>query len=424
MEIYLVQQDDTIDSIALKFGISVEKLIIDNGISESYLVVGQTLVITRPVQVYTVKEGDTLGSIAEAYQITVLQLLRNNPELANRQYIYAGESLVISYENNDGRVWVSGYTYPFIRDEVLNKTLPYLTYLLILNYRITDNGELAGSNEDIAVIETATLYQTATTLVVTAYSDIGVVDVELVYNVLLNPQLQDTLIENLLGILNTKNYRGVNLAIQLINESNQQLFLNYIYRVVNKLKPEGYEVFLTLNPGLKVNGSEVTFEKINYAEFSNATDGILFLSYDWGFIERPPIPIDIVTTSSLLDYIVAQVPLEKIRIALPTLGYDWQLPYVPGRSRAKALNFDSALTLARQMNAVINYDETNQAAYFEYVDNLFNQHIVWFRDARSIDNSVKILQSYGIEGVGIWNIMYYFNQLWLVINTQYQIVKI
>ena len=129
----MVQQGDTILSIALRFGITAEKLIVDNGIKAPYLlVIGQTLVITYPVQVYNVKEGDTLAGISEAYNVTVLQLLRNNPELVNGQYIYPGETLVISYNNNLGSIWVAGYTYAFIDEQILRKTLPCLTYLLII----------------------------------------------------------------------------------------------------------------------------------------------------------------------------------------------------------------------------------------------------------------------------------------------------
>lgn len=425
MEIYVLQQGDTIDSIAQKFGISAAKLIIDNGIiMPENLIVGQTLVITYPKQVYTIKEGDTLGSIAATYHVTVMQLLRNNPELANRQYIYPGETIVISYNNNKGSSWVVGYTYPFIRDEILRKTLPYLTYQLIFNYRITGDGELIGSDEDTAVIQTAMLYDTGSTLVLTSYSETGEINLEVEYNVLLSQQIQDKIIENLLNILKIKGYNGVNLAFQFINTTNQQLYLNFLSNVSNRLHPEGYSVFLTLNPGLTFNGSEVTFEKINYTDFSKVSDGILFLSYDWATIDRSPIQLSIITTGSLLDYIVTQVPLDKIRIGLPTLGYDWQLPYVQGQSKANVLNFDSALALASQMNAVIKYDGNTLSAFFEYVDNRNRQHIVWFNDARSIDSSLKILQSYGIKGIGIWNVMYYFTQMWLVINTQYQIEKV
>ncbi len=425
MEIYVVQFGDTVYSIAQKFNITVDKLIIDNGIEESYaLVVGQTLVISYPKQVYTVKEGDSLDQIAEAFQVSVLQLLRNNHYLANRQYIYPGETLVISYNNNKGSLLVTGYTYPFIQDEILKMTLPSLTYLLILNYRLTSNGDVVGGDEDVAVIETANLYGTATTLIVTAFSLLGEIDISVVYEILLNPQIQDRIIERLLTVLRTKGYNGVNLSFQFLNTNNEQMYLNYLTKVSNSLHQEGYSVYLTINPGLMLEGSEVTFEKINYAAFSEISDGLLFLSYDWGSIERPPQQFSIVTTKSLLDYIVAQVPLDKIRIGLPTLGYDWMLPYVPGKSRANALNYSSALTLARQMNAIIHYDENTLSAYFQYVDNNNNEHIVWFKDARSIDSSLKILQGYGIKGIGIWNVMYYFTEMWLVINTQYQIEKI
>ncbi len=117
------------------------------------------------------------------------------------------------------------------------------------------------------------------------------------------------------------------------------------------------------------------------------------------------------------------MPVEKIRIALPTIAYDWQLPYIVGESRANALNYSSAISLAVQTNSIIRYDEASLSAYFEYNDLLGKSHIVWLKDARSIDSSIKILRSYGIEGYGIWNIMYYFHQLWLVINTQYEISK-
>lgn len=425
MEIYVVQQDDSVESIAGHFGITAEKLMNDNGIKmPGNLVVGQTLVIAYPKQVYIVKEGDTLAGIAEAFQVTVMQLLRNNSYLTDRQYIFPGETIVIGYDNDKGSVLAVGYTYPFISEDILRKTLPCLTYVIIFNYRVTEDGEVIGSDKDIEVIRTAKLFGTASTMVLTSYSNIGEVNLEVEYEVLLNQQIQDVIIENILNILKSKGYYGVNLAFQFINTSNQQLYLTFLKKAADRLHSEGYFVFLTLNPGLAYNGTEVTFQKINYTEFSNIADGILFLSYDWGSVQRSPIQYSMVTTSAFLDYIVAQIPLDKIRIVLPTLGYDWQLPYVPGRSKANALNFDSALALAAQMKAVIQYDENTLSAYFEYTDINNQQHIVWFKDARSIDTSLKILQSYGIKGIGVWNIMYYFAQLWLVINTQYQIEKI
>ncbi len=424
MEIYVVQQGDTVDSIAHKYGISPERLITDNGINIPYsLAVGQSLVITRPSTEYTVVDGDTLEGIADTFQVTVMQLLRNNPELADRQYIYPGESLVISYDNTLGNLVLAGYAYPYISDVTLRMTLPYLTYLVVFNYQIAADGDLIGSDQDIAVVETAKAYGVGSTLLVTVFSATGEVDLSLVYELLLNAELQNKVIENMLRIVEEKGYAGVNLSFQFIDKANQQYFLNYLKNVANIMHPAGYSVFLTLNPGISFSGTDLVFEEIDYTAFAEIADGLMFLSYNWGFVEKPPIEYSIVSLRTFLDYIIAQIPLEKIRIALPTIAYDWQLPYIQGQSKANALNYSSAISLAVQTNAVINYDEASLSAYFEYSDLLGNQHIVWLKDARSIDSSIKILQSYGIEGIGIWNIMYYFHQLWLVINTQYQVRK-
>ena len=112
MDIYVVQQNDTIYSIANKFGVSATKLIQDNELEDpNQLVIGQTIVIVYPMQTYTVQEGDTLISIAEAFNISLMQLLRNNPYLSNRS-VNPGEVITISY-NTTGKLTTNGFIYPY-----------------------------------------------------------------------------------------------------------------------------------------------------------------------------------------------------------------------------------------------------------------------------------------------------------------------
>lgn len=86
MDLYVVQQGDNIESIANKYGISVERLISDNGLINPYsLVVGQSLVILYPKSTYTVKQGDNLATIADFNGISFMQLIRNNPFLHDRE---------------------------------------------------------------------------------------------------------------------------------------------------------------------------------------------------------------------------------------------------------------------------------------------------------------------------------------------------
>jgi len=148
MDIYVVQPGDNIELIANKYGISVERLISDNGLINPYtLVPGQAIVLLNPEKIYTVKSGDTLATIADSNGISIMQLTRNNPFLYDRNYIYPGESLVINY-SADKELLVHGFTYVFINLDTLKRALPYLTYISIFNYRIGENANIVDYGDD------------------------------------------------------------------------------------------------------------------------------------------------------------------------------------------------------------------------------------------------------------------------------------
>ncbi|MDF2845724.1 MAG: hypothetical protein K0R00_4150 [Herbinix sp.] len=137
MIIHVVQSGETIESIAALYGVSVELIFMVNGIAASgKLVPGQAIVIAFPETTYIVQNGDTLQDIADKNGVTILDLLRNNPLLADRQYIYAGETLIISYGKKIRKVTTNGYASAYINRDTLRKTLPYLTYLSVLGYNI------------------------------------------------------------------------------------------------------------------------------------------------------------------------------------------------------------------------------------------------------------------------------------------------
>ncbi|WP_313076164.1 LysM peptidoglycan-binding domain-containing protein [Lacrimispora sp.] len=142
MTIHVVQSGETINSISEKYKIPIARLILDNGIENpDKLAIGQTIVIIRPETTYTVQAGDTVESIAKQHNVSPMDTLRNNPYLSDRGYLYTGETIVIKYQTNKTRsIATSGYTFPYINRSVLMKTLPFLSYLTIFNYRATGEG--------------------------------------------------------------------------------------------------------------------------------------------------------------------------------------------------------------------------------------------------------------------------------------------
>jgi len=425
MIIHVVQPGETIYSIAESYKVSAISLIQDNGlIAPNELVVGQTIVIVYPEKTYIVQEGDSLIGIADANGVTLMQLLRNNPYLSDREFIYPGETIVISYNENKRKISTNGYAFPFINKDTLRKTLPFLTYLSIFNYRATADGEIIGI-DDTEIIQIAKEYGVAPIMLLSTLTIQGTGSQEVAFSIFYNEELVDRHIDNILNILKAKGYYGINVTFQFINPENRQIYENYIEKLSNRLNNEGYLVFVTLTPKTIFNENEVTFEKIDYSGIGQAANGIMFLSYNWGYSFGPPAAVtSVFMVREFLDYVVTMIPTEKIYVGLPIIGYDWQLPYESGISRANSLTTDAAIALASEVGAVIQYDETSQSPFFEYVDNssgISKQHIVWFKDARSIDAIVSLVPAYGFQGIGIWNIMYFFSQMWLVINSQYEI---
>ncbi|MDQ0271122.1 peptidoglycan DD-metalloendopeptidase family protein [Cytobacillus purgationiresistens] len=92
---YLVQQGDSLWSIAEKHGISVEMLMDENNLLHEEIGLGQTLTIPKRAEesTYIVRSGDTLTAIAIKYDMPIDQLVQVNH--INNDTIYPQQVLII-----------------------------------------------------------------------------------------------------------------------------------------------------------------------------------------------------------------------------------------------------------------------------------------------------------------------------------------
>lgn len=427
MTIHVVQPGETIRSISNYYNIPVERLILENNITNpDNLAIGQTIVIVQPESIYTVQSGDTLMRIAEQQGVSPIDLLRNNPYLSGREFIYPGETLVISYQTNKlGTIATSGYIFPFIYRDILIKTLPFLSYLTIFNYRATGEGNLIMSADDTGLIQLAKNYGVAPMMFVSTFTREGISSSEVAYNIINNTAAQDRLIENALQILKSKGYYGINIYAEYITFDNINLLADYLKKAADIFHSEGYRIVITVTPTMNIESQRVSFERIDYSKLSVYVDGIIFASYDWGRSYSFPssiFPANVLR--ELLNYAVSIIPSEKIFLGITTLGYDWQLPYVPGATSANAITYDSAIQIAAENGIPIQFNEPAQAPYFYYIDSNGVFRIVWFKDARSFDVRARLAAEYELQGLSLWTIMNFNAQMWLIINTQYNIERV
>ena len=426
MIIHVVQPGDTIYSIASQYNTSPQKIIIDNELENpNELVPGQTLVILIPEITHVVQPGETLAQIARNYNTTTVELLQLNPFIDFADEIMPGDQITISNsEEKRGPISVLGYAYPNIDRDVLMKTLPYMTYLTLFTYGITEEGELIGI-EDEELIRMARDFGVAPLMLISTLTEEGTFSNELAHVILNDPVVQNNLIENILQTLREKNYYGLDVDFEYVLPEDEEAFINFIQKLNDRLSPEGYEVFTALAPKTSADQPGLLYEAHNYPRIGEASDDVLLMTYEWSYTYGPPMavsPIDKVR--EVLDYAVTEIPRDKIYMGIPNYGYDFTLPYVEGESRAESVSNVGAVDLAARVGATIQYDETSQAPYFIYYDNEGKQHRVWFEDARSILAKLNLFNEYGFKGVGYWNIMRYFPQNWLLVSNLYDIAKV
>jgi LysM repeat protein len=128
-KVHVVQRGETLSSIASRYGTTAQAIARANGLrNANYIYAGQRLTIptgsagsTATGSTHVVRRGDTLFSIARRYGTTVSAIVRANG-LANANYIYAGQRLIVSGGGNTaapGQTSAGTQTYVVRRGDTL-----------------------------------------------------------------------------------------------------------------------------------------------------------------------------------------------------------------------------------------------------------------------------------------------------------------
>lgn len=423
MDIHVVRKGDTLYTISLQYGVSMSRLISDNQLHDpSQLVVGQTIVIRYPRQIHVVRPGESLYSIARQYAVTIRQLRRNNPVLEGGSTVYPGQTLVITYEQTpDIPLRVNAYAYPFIDRGLLQRTLPFLTFLTPFTYGITLSGGLV-EPEDGPLIQAAHDAGTAALMHLSTLTPEGGFSNELAHLVLTDDAIQSALVGNITAMLAQKGYQGLDVDFEYVFPEDGPAYAAFITRLSQTLNPLGYPVIVALAPKTSGQQRGLLYEAHDYAALGAAANEVLLMTYEWGYAYSQPMAVaPLPNVRQVVEYALSEIPAEKIWLGIPNYGYDWPLPVVTGQTRATSISNSYAVELARKYSAQIQYDDTAQSPWFRYTDEHGREHEVWFEDARSIRAKLGLIREYGLKGAGYWNLMRPFPQNWTVLNAEFAI---
>lgn len=416
----------TIADIAEIYGVNARELAALNGISGDGMTLpdGMAVIVLIPETTHTVAEGDSLYTIANMHNTTVRALLRNNPWLSLEKPLIIGQNVNVFYEGSkDGSTEAYSYAYPFINHSVYRSILPFLTRIAPFTYGFMRDGTLI-EPDDAWMIEDALKYDTAPMMHVSTLNEAEMFDSGLAVSVLSNTQVQQTLADNIIANMKRKGYTALDIDFEFIPPEYAYNYYSFILYLSDRLNPMGYDVIVALAPKTSAEQKGLLYEAHNYELLGRAANGVLLMTYEWGYSAGPPMAVSPINkVREVLDYAVTAIPREKIYLGFSLYGYDWTLPYFKGNDPARSLSPEEAVMLAYAKDAVIQYSVAAESPFFYYNEGSA-AHEVWFEDARSVNARLSLVSEYGLRGAGFWHAGRGAAQCWQTLNSRFDIITL
>ena len=380
------------------------------------------------MQIHVVKDGDSLYTIAKKYGANYQEVARENG-LNLQDTLVIGQTIVIPDTGSTpkvGIVEVNGYAFANISDDVLAKTLPYLTYLSLFSYEARADGTFKPIAVPVAedkIIAKAIDARVMPALVVSNIGTSGNFEPDLANAILTNPDVSAKLIDNLLGTMHAKKYSGLDVDFEFVRPADRAAYTEFLTKCAEKMHENGFFI----SCAIPAKDAETTTDPLtgayDYAAIGAIVDNVTLMTYDWGYATGQPMAVaPINKVESVVKFAATQMPSVKILMGIPNYGYDWPTP-VTASNPGKAIGNTAAVDLARTHNQAISFDKTVQTPFFEYYTNTKQRHEVWFEDARSVQAKLKLAEKHNLAGFSYWTVNRFWPQNWLILDSMYDVSK-
>jgi Predicted glycosyl hydrolase len=121
-----------------------------------------------------------------------------------------------------------------------------LTYLSPFSYQVRADGSLNPLSDE-AVLATARQQRIAPLMVITNFAE-GRFRSDIARAVFTDPAVQERLLTGILNTMRAKGYRGLNIDFEYVYPEDRQRYNQFLRRITERLRPEGYLVSSALAP--------------------------------------------------------------------------------------------------------------------------------------------------------------------------------
>lgn len=207
------------------------------------------------------------------------------------------------------------------------------------------------------------------------------------------------IITSILFNLNKYGFHGINIDFEDLEEKTDENMILFQKKLYEELHKNNFIVTQDIPPG---NAD------YNLEELTKYNDYLVIMAYDQHYATGEPGPVaSIKWIESMMDKISNDVDPSKLILGLCCYGYDWS-ENQPGID----ISFQKAISTASAQHCVPHFDNTSYSLNYEYKDKQGINHSVFFNDAVSIFNTMRLGYEYHVGGFAAWRMGAEDARLW------------
>jgi cellulose synthase/poly-beta-1,6-N-acetylglucosamine synthase-like glycosyltransferase/spore germination protein YaaH/peptidoglycan/xylan/chitin deacetylase (PgdA/CDA1 family) len=238
----------------------------------------------------------------------------------------------------------------------------------------------------------------------------GVFNPAIAEGVIENPAAEQRLIATLIDQAAKHGFSGYMFDLENFSPRVAKAYPAFLERARAALKPLGLELWVT---------ASLDDDTQPFAKLQAATDTLVLMAYDDHGQDNDPGPAAGQTWfETNIDKRLSELDPNHTIVAFGSYGYDWELKAPPGR-RADVTTFQEAMQISGEAGAPIRMDEDELNPTFGYVDEDGKDHTVWFLDATTLFNEVKVVDPWRMRGYAMWRLGPEDPGVWSVLGKPY-----
>ncbi|QXV66693.1 glycosyltransferase [Mucilaginibacter achroorhodeus] len=277
----------------------------------------------------------------------------------------------------------------------LVESMPHLDMIISEGFSFSRNADTLTTAIDTGLINVNKRFKKQVLVTLSNYVNIdnktGEFDTKDVQRIFKSKKLRTAFINSMVGVLKHYNFNGVNVEIEDIKNRNSKeyiAFQNDLYRIF-----KANDLLVTQN--VAPDDEEYDLKRLQHVndylfvmaidEHNDGTNSGDVAHQHW--------------VEEILDHVCSLIPSEKVILTLASGGYDW-----PEGSVGQSIGYQQAIGTAQQKNKKIIFDSNSANSHYTYLGNDGLDHTVYFADAATNFNVMRMADDWATGGVALWRL--------------------